>query len=223
MNVPRGLGQTTAEIQAMIVAAADQLGVPENIALGIASHESGFNPNAENHNSNGTTDWGVMQLNDTTVQTMGVSNPLDPQQNINAGVQLLANLLAQYGGNVYNALWAYASGSGNVGPGKTPNTIAANFIAYVMNYSGGTPSAPGSSSGGASPTVAPASTPCDPASDPNCTGTDASGNPCDPSTDPNCGNPSPSGGSSGSSSTTTIIAVGIAALVGLWVVSRLFD
>jgi soluble lytic murein transglycosylase-like protein len=89
----RGLGDTSA-IQAMIVAAADSYGVPENIALGIASHESGFNPNAINHNTNGTTDYGVMQLNTTTVQTMGVSNPMDPQQNINAGVQLLANLLS---------------------------------------------------------------------------------------------------------------------------------
>jgi soluble lytic murein transglycosylase-like protein len=130
----------------MIIASAQQYGVDPNIALGIAAHESGFNPNATNHNANGTTDWGVMQLNDTTVQTMGVSNPLDPAQNIDAGVRLIANLLAKYGGDPYQALWAYASGSGNVGPGKTPNTIAANFIQYVMNYRGGIPLAPGSAS-----------------------------------------------------------------------------
>jgi soluble lytic murein transglycosylase-like protein len=136
---------STAEIQQLVIAAAQQYGVDPNIALGIAAHESGFNPNATNHNTNGTTDWGVMQLNDTTVQTMGVSNPLDPQQNIDAGVRLIANLLAKYGGDAYKALWAYASGSGNVGPGKTPNTIAANFIQYVMNYRGGVPVVPGSS------------------------------------------------------------------------------
>jgi hypothetical protein len=214
----RGLGQTTADIQAMIVAAADQYGVPENIALGVASHESGFNPNAINVNTNGTSDYGVMQLNTTTVQTLGVSNPMDPQQNINAGVQLLANLLAQYGGNTYNALWAYASGSGNVGPGKTPNTIAANFIAYVTNYSGGAPATPGSSTAGASPTVAPISSPCDPTSDPTCTGIDASGNPCDPTLDPNCpgsvlaGSGSTDGGLSGG----TIALVAVVALIVLY-------
>lgn len=134
MKIPRfGLGDVP-QIQQMIVASAQQYGVAPNIALGVASHESGFNPTAVNHNPNGTTDWGVMQLNDTTVQTMGVSEPLDPAQNIDAGVRLLANLLAKYGGDVYSALWAYASGSGNVGPDKTPNAIARNFIAYVTNY-----------------------------------------------------------------------------------------
>jgi soluble lytic murein transglycosylase-like protein len=134
------MAYTTQQIQQMIVDAANQYGVPPNIALGIASHESGFNPNAINSNNpNGTKDWGVMQLNDTTVQTMGVQNPLDPQQNIDAGVQLLSNLLNRYNGDVNSALWAYASGPGNVGPDKTPNTIAQNFINYVTGYGGGSP------------------------------------------------------------------------------------
>ena len=210
----RGLGDTS-DIQAMIVAAATQYGVPVNIALGVASHESGFNPSAINVNTNGTTDYGVMQLNSTTVQTMGVSDPMDPQQNINAGVQLLSNLLRQYNGNTYNALWAYASGSGNVGPGKTPNPIAANFIAYVTNSSGaGIPPTPGSSTAGASPTL-PA-TPCDPTADPTCTGQDASGTPCDPTSDPNCPGYSPSGGSSGAGSTETIVIVAAIALA-VWI------
>jgi hypothetical protein len=208
----KGLGQDTATIQAMIVAAANQYGVPANIALGVASHESGFNPNAINVNTNGTTDYGVMQLNTTTVQTMGVTDPMDPQQNINAGVQLLANLLNQYGGNTYNALWAYASGSGNVGPGKTPNAIAANFMAYVTNYSGaGIPASPGSSTAGASPTE---SIPCDPSSDPTCTGIDANGNPCDPTTDPNCPG-SPLGGSGSTQGSVSGETIGLIALIAL--------
>src|SRR5215470_7097611 len=124
---------TKPEVQQLIIAKAAQYGVPAQIALGVAAHESGFNDQAVNRsNPNGTTDWGVMQLNDTTVQTMGVSNPLDATQNVDAGVRLLASLLARYSGDTYKALWAYASGPGNVGPGKTPNTIASNFIRYVM-------------------------------------------------------------------------------------------
>ena len=218
----RGLGQTAADIQAMIVAAAAQYGVPANIALGVAAHESCFNPAATNDNTNGTTDYGVMQLNSTTVQTLGIADPMDPQQNINGGVQLLANLLAQYGGNTYNALWAYASGSGNVGPGKTPNTIAANFIAYVTQYpnSGANcPLAPGSSTGGgASSTAAPISVPCDPTSDPTCTGIDVNGNPCDPTLDPTC--PGSSLGGSGADGTGvsggTIALIAVVAVVVLW-------
>lgn len=134
---------STQQIQQMIVDAANRYGVPPNLALGIASHESGFNPNAVNTaNPNGTKDWGVMQLNDTTVKTMGVTNPLDPEQNIDAGVSLLSSLLNRYGGDPNQALWAYASGPGNVGPGKAPNSIAQNFINYVTSYGGGPESPP---------------------------------------------------------------------------------
>jgi hypothetical protein len=136
---------TKAEVQQLVVAKATQYGVDPRIALGIAAHESGFNDQAVNRaNPNGTVDWGVMQLNDTTVKTMGVSNPLDPVQNVDAGVRLLASLLNRYSGDERLALWAYASGPGNVGPTKTPNTIAQNFITYVENYQGGAPAVPGS-------------------------------------------------------------------------------
>jgi hypothetical protein len=132
-----GLGTATptpsqSQVAQMVVQAANQYGVPPNLALGIASHESGFNPNATNVNTNGTTDYGVMQLNSTTVQTLGVSNPLDPQQNIDAGVQLLASYLTKYNGNSAQALQAYASGPGSLS--SPPNSTASSFISYVQNY-----------------------------------------------------------------------------------------
>lgn len=133
----RGLGALStsqSSIAQMVIASADKYGVPPSLALGIANHESGFNPSATNHNTNGTTDWGVMQLNDTTVQTLGVSNPLDPQQNIDAGVSLLGKYLQQYNGDTTKALWAYASGPGAVANGSM-NPTATQFIGYVQNYS----------------------------------------------------------------------------------------
>jgi soluble lytic murein transglycosylase-like protein len=132
------MGATTAsqaQIAQMVVNAANQYGVPPNIALGVAAHESGFNPNATNLNTNGTTDYGVMQLNSSTVQTLGISDPLDPQTNINAGVQLLGQYLQQYGGNTSQALQAYASGPGTVASGAAPNATASQFISYVTSYS----------------------------------------------------------------------------------------
>lgn len=134
----RGVGAAGAtltpsqtQIANMIVAAANQYGVPPQLALAVASHESGFNPNATNLNTNGTTDYGVMQLNTTTVQTLGVSNPLDPQQNISAGVQLLAKYYQQYGGNEESVLQAYAEGPGGVG---TEDAGTSQFIQYVESY-----------------------------------------------------------------------------------------
>lgn len=128
------LNPSQIQIANMIVAAAKANGVPPELALGIASHESGFNAGATNKNKNGTTDWGVMQLNDTTVQTLGVSDPLDPGQNINAGVALLGRYLTQYGGDQAKALQAYASGPGTVASGASPNAVASQFIGYVEGY-----------------------------------------------------------------------------------------
>lgn len=130
-----GLNQSQLSIAQMIVNAANSFGVDPAIPLGIASHESGFNPNAINtKNQNGTTDYGVMQLNTVTVSTLGVSDPMDPQQNINAGVGLIAKYLQQYGGDVTTALQAYAVGPGNVAKGNTGN--ANQFVGYVTGASG---------------------------------------------------------------------------------------
>lgn len=127
------LSTSQLQIAQMVATAASTYGVPPNLALAIAAHESGFNAAATNLNLNGTTDWGVMQLNDTTVQTLGVADPLDPTQNIDAGVQLLASYLQQYGGDEQKALWAYASGPGAVASGNM-NSTASSFINYVENY-----------------------------------------------------------------------------------------
>jgi len=127
------LSSSQISIAQMVANAAAQYGVPANLALGIASHESGFNASATNVNTNGTIDYGVMQLNTTTVQTLGVADPLDPQQNIDAGVGLLAKYLTQYNGNEDLALQAYASGPGTVG--NPPTSSTSSFIDYVTGYS----------------------------------------------------------------------------------------
>lgn len=132
-----GLGSTLANASPQVVQAivdsAARNGVPASVALGIAAHESGFNPGAVNVNTNGTRDWGVMQLNDTTVSTLGVSNPLDPIQNIEAGVGLIGKYIKQYSGDIGKALWAYANGPTAVARGNmTPG--ASGFVSYVTSY-----------------------------------------------------------------------------------------
>lgn len=136
----RGMGSayTPAQVQAMIVQSAQQQGVPVNLALGIADHETGgtYNPSLTHLNANGTTDWGVMQLNDSTLQTFGISSSsaLDPQTNIDTGVSLLASLLKKYNGDQSTALWAYAQGSGTVAKSSAPNSAAQDFIGYVTSF-----------------------------------------------------------------------------------------
>jgi len=128
-----GLNSNQLSIAQMIINAANSFGIDPSIPLAVASHESGFNPTAINDkNTNGTIDYGVMQLNTVTVKTLGVSDPLDPIQNINAGVGLLAGYIQQYGGDVTKALQAYAVGPGNVAKGNTGN--ANQFVGYVQGY-----------------------------------------------------------------------------------------
>jgi hypothetical protein len=127
----------------MILQAAAQYGVPPNIALGVAAHESGFNPAATNLNTNGTTDYGVMQLNTSVLQTYGLTpaQALDPQTNIDTGVSLLGSYIAKYG-DVDTALQAYASGPGTVASGAPPNATASQFIGYVTSYQAPASSSP---------------------------------------------------------------------------------
>lgn len=136
-----GLGAAQAvtpaqlSIADMIVASANQYGIDPRIPLGIASHESGFNPSAVNPNGGAA---GVMQLMPATAASLGVADPLDPAQNIDGGVRLLSQLLTKYNGDTTLALWAYSNGAGNVSAGgMNPANMpaqAAGLVSYVDGY-----------------------------------------------------------------------------------------
>ena len=138
----RGLGAAQATTPAQlaiaqqIVAAANQYGVPADMALGIAAHESGFNPNAVNPTGGAS---GVMQIIPSNFAALGITDPLDPTQNIDGGMQMLATLLKQYNGDETLALWAYSNGGTSVtaGGGNPANmpAQAAGLVSYVESYS----------------------------------------------------------------------------------------
>lgn len=122
----RALGQfTAATIAAMVQAAAQQYGVDPNLALAVAQRESNLNPNAVS--SAGAQ--GVMQLMPATAAQFGVTNPFNPQQNVVAGVKYLAQLLAQFNGDVPSALAAYDWGPGNVT--NAQNNYGAAWLEYA--------------------------------------------------------------------------------------------
>lgn len=146
-----GLGTVSsasaAQVQSLIIHASQQQGIPPAIALAVASHESRFDPNAQNPGSSAA---GVMQLMKVTQQDMGVTNPYDATQNVDAGVTLLAKYYAQYG-NWDQALQAYSDGPGTVAKGLPPSTQTRGLIDYVNTFDAGpilvaagvTPTAPG--------------------------------------------------------------------------------
>jgi hypothetical protein len=116
----------TANISQLVSQAALQYGVPTSLALAVAMRESSLNPNAVNPSSGAS---GVMQLMPATAAQYGVTNILDPAQNVDAGVHYLSDLLNQFGGNVALAVAAYDWGPGNVS--TAVNTYGANWLSYA--------------------------------------------------------------------------------------------
>jgi len=76
---------------------------------------------------------GLMQLMPENVKEAGITDPFDPEQNIAAGTKQLADLLAQYHGNLDLALAGYNAGPGNVRKygGVPPFTETQNYIRRV--------------------------------------------------------------------------------------------
>ncbi len=128
----RGFGQTytTAQIQQMIATEANSLGIPLNVALGVAAHESGFNPNAQNPTSSAA---GLYQELSVTQTTLGVTNPYDPTQSIDSALGLLAQYYQTYG-NWNTALQAYSDGPGTVAAGLPPSQQTIGLINFVDTY-----------------------------------------------------------------------------------------
>ncbi len=100
----------------LVTTTADAAHIPPDLALAVVAHESGGNWQAENDDSNGTVDAGLMQINSANWATYGLAaNPFSPTANVRAGVSILANALAANGGNVPAALETYNAGSAAAG------------------------------------------------------------------------------------------------------------
>jgi len=118
------LGQTSSDITQIIANAANDAGIDPNLAIAVAVQESGLNPSAISP----AGAMGLMQLMPATAAALGVTNPLDPAQNAEAGCQYLAQMLAQFGGDTSKALAAY-----NWGPGNVQKAIAAYGPAWLSH------------------------------------------------------------------------------------------
>jgi soluble lytic murein transglycosylase-like protein len=89
---------------------------------------------------------GLMQLMPATARSLKVSNPFDPQQNVDAGVRHLRQLLDSYGGDVRLSLAAYNAGAGAVARSagvprfaETRNYVQRITELYAGRGEGGTP------------------------------------------------------------------------------------
>ncbi|HLH15914.1 MAG TPA: lytic transglycosylase domain-containing protein [Bryobacteraceae bacterium] len=90
-------------------AAADRYGLPRKLVRSVMGAESAGNARAVSPKGA----LGLMQLMPATAKQLG-ANPLDPAQNVDAGVRYLRDLLILYDGRLWHALAAYNAGPGAV-------------------------------------------------------------------------------------------------------------
>jgi soluble lytic murein transglycosylase-like protein len=100
----------SADLARLAEEASRRYGLDPALVLAVVGVESGFRPEAVSPKGA----QGLMQLMPRTAAALGVSDPLDPEQNLDAGVRHLESLLKLYGGDLTRALAAYNAGSGAV-------------------------------------------------------------------------------------------------------------
>jgi soluble lytic murein transglycosylase-like protein len=132
----RGHQASPEEIDAAIVMAAARHNVDPNLVRAVIKVESNYNSNAISRRGA----MGLMQLMPSTARQLKVKNPFDPQQNVDAGVRHLKQLLQNYDGDVNLSLAAYNAGSGAVtrSMGVPRFTETQNYVRRITNlYYGG--------------------------------------------------------------------------------------
>jgi soluble lytic murein transglycosylase-like protein len=132
----RGRAASPADIDSAIEEAAARHNVDPNLVRAVVKVESNFNPNAVSRKGA----MGLMQLMPSTARQLKVKNPFDPEQNVDAGVRHLKQLLDSYGGDVNLTLAAYNAGAGAVArsAGVPHYAETQNYVRRITNlYYGG--------------------------------------------------------------------------------------
>jgi soluble lytic murein transglycosylase-like protein len=113
-----------SQLDPLIEGAAIQQGLQPELLRGMVNQESGARPCAVSPKGA----MGLMQLMPATAAQLGVKDPFDPKENLNAGALFFKQLLTIYD-DLPLALGAY-----NAGPGKINSIEGIPAIPETQNY-----------------------------------------------------------------------------------------
>ena len=123
------LSGVPSDFDALINAAAEKHEIEPELIKAVMRNESNFNPNAVSR----AGAKGLMQIMDFNSRAMGVTNPFDPAESIDAGAKILKGHLTKYG-DVAKALAAYNAGGPTVDRygGIPPYRETQSYVSRVM-------------------------------------------------------------------------------------------
>lgn len=123
-----------AVVAPLIEHAARERQLDPKLVRAVAEQESALRPCAVS--SKGAM--GLMQLMPATVDQLGVLDPFDPRQSIDAGTRYLKELLDRYHGDLPHALGAYNAGPAMVDPaGNVPDIPETrDYVAAILHKLG---------------------------------------------------------------------------------------
>lgn len=122
----------SSELQQYLFAECEKSGVPAELAIAVMSAESNYQPDVVSP----TSDYGLMQINRVNhtwlKDRLEISDLLDPEQNISAGVYILSDLWERYG-NYNDVLMAYNLGIGGADRARARGVTSTKYSEKVLN------------------------------------------------------------------------------------------
>ncbi len=123
---------TQSIIEQSVVRASAKYGLSQDLIRGVIKAESDFQPQAVSP----AGAQGLMQLMPATARELGVKNPFDVTENIDAGARYLKKMLTLFNGDIKQALAAYNAGPRTIqeSNGEIPYRETRHYVQRVLSF-----------------------------------------------------------------------------------------